>query len=105
MNLSSSSGLRVSPGADEIPGECAGHRVPRARRPFDGPVVADLAAASTAEIAQSDGRWAAAVLAGWTVAGYEGADEGAVRAVRVAMLRDLMQATGLLPATPWWSMS
>lgn len=89
----------------EITDRGTDQRVPRARRLLDGPVVADLAAASTPEVAQMDARWASAVLAGWTTAGYEAADEAAVRAVRVAVLRDLMQAAGLLPAGPWWSAS
>ncbi len=58
------------------------------RRQLDGPVVADLAEATTPAIAQSDARWAAAVLAG-------GAKDA-------AELRAWLRTVGLLPAAPYW---
>jgi hypothetical protein len=59
------------------------------RRPFDGPILADLAEASSPYVAQSDARWAAAVLAG--------------HVQDAAELRDWLLMTGLLPAPPRWS--
>jgi hypothetical protein len=58
------------------------------RRPLDGPVIADLAAAATARIAAMDAAAAAMVLGG-----------GARNA---AELRGWLEMAGLLEAPPWW---
>lgn len=55
---------------------------------FHGPVVADLAEASSPAIAQLDARWAAAFLAG-------GAHDA-------AELRGLLEMAGLLDVPPYW---
>ena len=57
------------------------------RRPFDGPVVADLAEASSPAIAMDVG-WAAQVVAGYA---YDAAD-----------LLSLLRVLGIIDAPPWW---
>jgi hypothetical protein len=69
------------------------------RPALTGPVVADLH--PRPGVAQLDARHAARVLAGWTVAGWEGADEAVTRAVRVGALRSLLEACGLVEAPRW----
>jgi hypothetical protein len=58
------------------------------RRPFDGPVIADLAESSTPAVAALDIAWAAKVIAGYA---YDAAD-----------LLSLLRILGIVDAPPRW---
>jgi hypothetical protein len=64
--------------------------------------VADLAKDAGPKVAQLDANWAAAVLAGWTVNGYDGPDPAAVRWAQTDTLAGLLAMVGLAPAPPHW---
>lgn len=71
------------------PGQTEGNADQHERRPLDGPVIRDLAKASTPGIAALDAAWAAEVLAG--------------RASDATELHDWLTMTGLVAVPPWWS--